>query len=697
MAISKPVAVPEKEITSLDVTDFSAGLNLNGDADIKVNELSFGRNVMSNNQGKLTYRPVLKRWLPDTVGPVYEVSSNLYNGRTYHFIADDGKIKYCQTGDVAWTVAGGANQVTTGPGIINTFIRVLDCLLVLNGHDKLRFIKLSDMTMVQFTKIDDPTAAPTVAATGITLTGSFKTYYGITFNSAVGQTKLSPIVNQSVSKARGMWKTDGTEFLTVTRNNAAPTGARSWNLYATTAPSGSSVVVEDMLLLAEGLDLSVLTFQDNGTFPIDLSRGTAPEDNSTDGPIAQYGRESEGRPILYGIKGKEYSLLIGGDGEHALDFSPNNGGYEVVLNQGTNYFPSSVIGFRNGQGIPSLTALFSNTQGMSKQSILEQQTVNYGSMSFVVWTVTEQNYGAAGVSSPYAVVNYNGGLHFPSVGGLMTMKTDSGLQNVLSTIRISKPVDEYIRAISTNTLGLVVGTAWNDRVYWTVPSYGNTVPNQILTYDLKEGSQPGAFFALDIPAQWIGTVSPNDSEAFIYVTQGNSIFKLQDGYTTADETSAGVAVPFPVEATGSLMGVNAAHNSYMAVVQAMFDLDGFIGDVTIGVNYRNQNGKLKTKQKLVKGPSSEVSGSIVGGWSDPSQLWNSEEVPLDWDDVGYSMGTGGDNNMVSTKIRKRVPLPMNVVGSEFQYFIKSGLGYNAWILRAVSYEGETIGIKADLR
>lgn len=696
MAIDKPVKVPQKEITSIDVTDFSAGLDLNGAVGIKNNALEYGRNVMADNQGNLTYRPVLKRWLPDTVGPVYEVSSNLYQGNTYHFVADDGKIKYCQTGDVGWTEVGGANAVTTGTGIITTFIRVLDCLLVLNGVDKLRYVKLSDMTMVQFSLIADPSAAPTAAATGLTLTGNFKIYYGISFNGQVGQTKLSPILTSSVSKARGQWKTDGTEAITVTRNNTAPTDARSWNLFVSTAPAGASIQTSDMLLLAEGLDINTTTFVDNGTFPINLERGTAPEDNSTDGPIAKYGRESEGRPILYGIKGKEYSLLIGGDGEHALDFSPNNGGYEVELNKGTNYFPSSVIGFRNGQGIPSLTALFSNTQGMSKQSILEQQTVTYGNMSFVVWTVTEQNYGAAGVSSPYAVVNYNGGLHFPSVGGLMTMNTEASLQNVLSTKRISKPIEEYMRAISTDTLGLVVGTAWNDRVYWTVPSYGSAIPNQILTYDLKDGGQPGAFFILDIPAQWVGTVSPNDSEAFIYVTQGNSIYKLQDGYTTFDETSAGIAVPFPTEARGSLMGVNEAKNAFMAVVQAVFYLDDFIGDVTIGVNYRNLSGKIKTKEKLVKGPSSEVAATVVGGWSDPNLLFDSLDAPLSWDDNTAEMTVSGETT-VNTKITKREPLSMNVVGSEFQYFIKTGLGYNAYTLRSVSYEGEVIGIKADLR
>src|SRR5690606_20557266 len=106
-----------------------------------------------------------------------------------------------------------------------------------------------------------------------------------------------------------------------------------------------------------------------------------------------HGIESEGRPIFFGDKEDPYAIWIGGIGEYAMDLSPANGGYKAVLNKGTNYYPTNVIGFRNGQGIPSLTVLYSNTEGLSKQSILEQHTVNYGNQSFVVWGAKEQNYG----------------------------------------------------------------------------------------------------------------------------------------------------------------------------------------------------------------------------------------------------------------------------------------------------------------
>jgi hypothetical protein len=86
----------------------------------------------------------------------------------------------------------------------------------------------------------------------------------------------------------------------------------------------------------------------------------------------------DGNPILYGDVDNLQNIWIGGGGPYAMSFSTARGGYLAQPEQGTNFEPTAVIGFRNGQGIPSLTVLYSNTEGLSKQAVLEQQTVNYG-------------------------------------------------------------------------------------------------------------------------------------------------------------------------------------------------------------------------------------------------------------------------------------------------------------------------------
>jgi hypothetical protein len=817
MAVEKPLKVEKKNITSTDIVSFNGGLDERGEANAEPNTFVYGRNVMVNLAGLLTHRFGLKKWLPDTVGTVYDVFPAVYGGVTYNIVADDGRIRYCLTGATAWTnalgadtaavlttaltgtnndlvftavqsgyesnlargvngnnvriryvnpgaanralsvvvtantditvnlatngasaitttsaqirtaiaahadakklvvatnaggndgtgvvialaytnLAGGAsgsNWVTTGNGTIPTFLRIQDKVLILNGVDKLGYLNLTNMTVVKFTSVTNPATQPSATATVLTLTGNPKIYYATNWNSTVGQTALSPIRTYDVSKTRGTWKSDGTEFLTIDRVNSVPSGAVSWNLWIALAKSGASIQPSDMLLLAGGIDIASATFVDNGTLPIDISRGTAPEDNSTDGMIASYGVEDKGRPILYGdpTAGKEQNLYIGGDGDNALDFSPTNGGYVVELNKGTNYYPQGVIGFRNGQGIPSMTVLFSNTQGLSKQTIIEQQTVTYGTQSFVVWTQTEQNYGAAGVSSPYAVINYLGKLIFPTTDGIVSMDTEASMQNVLSSKRISDKASKTVASIKNSALPLVVGTAWSNRVLMSVPSRGYNFNNEILVYDMTNDQKP-VWYTLDIRAQWIGTVSPRQESAFVYICQDNHIFRLEQSYVALDENSDGTTTPFPVSAKGALIGTNQAHNGYVSVVQVMFYLVDFIGEIEIGVTYRNEVGIMKTKSKmLTRGAYAKSSG---GGWSSPPYVFKGGESPyLRW---GEFPNIADAELAVKDTIRE--PLVLNVLTSELQWFINTNLDNSSFILRSVSYEGINVGVRGDLR
>jgi len=690
MAIERPEKVPKAKITSLDIVSFNGGLDQRGESNITPNSFSMSRNAMVNEQGLITHRYGLRKWLPDTVETVYQVFPALYGGVLYYIVADDDKIKYCESGDTAWTNALG-DAITTGTGIVNTFLRVLDKVFILNGTDKLGYFDLTDMTVYHYNSVTNPSNAPTANVTGssLTLSGSFKIYYSVTFNSIVGTTKNSPILTQAVSKSRETWAVDGTEFINVARNNTAPTNAVSWNLYVATAASGAAIADIDMLPLALGLDLSVTTFVDNGSLAINLSAGSAPSDNSTEGPKAKYGVEIEGRPFLFGVTGDEYALHIGGNGEHAIDFSPNNGGFRLVLNQGTNYYPMSVVGFRNGQGIPSITVLFSNTQGLSKQSIVEQQTITYGDISFVVWGASEQNYGAAGVSSPYGVVNYKGGLHFPSTDGFVKMDTQASIQNVLSTSKISNPIIDEVSTIKNNRMTSIVGTAWGDRVFWIVSARGFNYNNEILVYDSTNKDLP-IWYTFEIPAQWIGTISPDDEPAFIYICQDNHIFRLQKSYVALDEDSSGVTGAFPVSVTTGLIGSNTAHTGYYAVVQVVFYLTEFIGEVDVTVRYRDQEGEWQTiTDTISQGAYSQSSG---GNWSSSGYRFQGDTDVLRWGEIDQI-----SDSELSQKESIRYPVPIDDITNELQVTMAVNLTNSAFIGRSVSFEGQSLGISPDIK
>lgn len=588
----------------------------------------------------------------------------------------------------------GTNLITTNNGGMPIFLRVLNVVMCLNGTngDKLCYVDLSDPSfpVVKYDLVADPVAAPTDALTNLTA-GALSIYYAYSFNGAVGETLLSPILTESINIDRDQWQDDTAlpGSIEITRTDSPPPGALSWNLYVAPAATGGSITTTDMLQLATGLDLANDTFVDNGSLSINLS-SVAPQDNSTDGPRVDHGIVEDGSPILYGDVDNPYNIWIGGPGPNALYFSVSNGGYLAQPEQGSNFYPNAIVGFRNGQGIPSLTVLYSNTEGLSKQAVLEQQTVNYGDQSFTVWGVTEQHYGAAGVAAPNSLINYNGKLMFFSTDGPMTMQTQPTVQNVLSTASSAKAVDDLVRSVKNSAMKTVVGTGWNNKFMWLVATGGFDTPQQILILDTnnKGVDGNGAWYTMDIAAQWIGVISPQSDSAFVYLAQGRSTYKLLTGNSTYDSIG-GVSVPFATGSTGALIGMGGdAHNEWQANVQVMFYIVGLIGDMTIGVNYRNQNGKIKTKTKLIQGPVFTPSGS--GGWGDPG--WGYSTGPT------YSSEPVIDDTIgVVTAIDVRKAIQIDDIFNEGQWFFQTSTGYNNFKFRAVSFEGINLGVRPDLQ
>lgn len=804
MSVTNPVKVPIKEITSVDIPDFTSGLFLNGAQNAPLNSFIDGKDVELSIDGYIQNRRNLTHFLPDTIDEVFQIFPVYWQGVIYYFTLDHGQVVFCQEGDEDWTacdsvgvaasyttaltganndlvytstelgsggdtttiayinagaskslavsvsgtaisvqlatnsssvitstaaqvlaaiqasttasalvtvanasgntgvgvvtalsvqsLAGGSgtNIVTTGQGGFPVMLRVLDSVLCLNGGngDKLFYVDLTTtgFPVVHYTLLADPGAAMTAALTGLT-TGSFDVYYAYSYDGPVGETLLSPILTESINIVRDQW-VPGTNQITLTKPGTAPVGATFWNLYIAVAATAGSIQDSDMLTLATKLPLTQTTFLDDGTLSINLG-SIAPSANSTDGPRVTHGIVENGNPILFGDVDNPYNIAIGGGGPFALDFSISNGGYTAQPEQGTNFFPTTVVGFRNGQGIPSLTVLYSNTEGLSKQATLEQQTVTYGDTSFSVWGVTEQHYGSAGVAAPNSAVNYNGKLAFLSTDGFVTLDTQTNRLNVIASTNISSlALGNYVKTIKTSAMESVVGAGWNDKFMWLVPSNGFDTPQQILVWD--NSNNKTAFYILDIPAQWIGVVTPQEAAAFVYVVQGKSSYKLLDGKSTYD-TKDGVSAPFSTSATGPLVGMGGnAHNVWQADVQTVFYVLGLIGEITVGVNYRNQNGTLKTKTKTFQGPS--FTPSAAGGWGDPG--WNYGSLP---GPAWSSEPVINQSNIAVQASDVRIPIQIDDITNEAQWFFSTPVGYQAFKLRAVSFEGINLGVRPDLQ
>lgn len=693
MQPKKYPAVPQKEITSVDIPKFDGGLFLNGAQNAPINCFTAGKDVELDRNGYIIPRRTLTPFLPDTIQTSYQKFPVLWGGFIYYFTLDNGKARYCKEGDAGWTDCGGTNSFVTLNGGFPKFIRVLDSVFILNGKngDKLAYIDLNTagFPVVKYTLVTDPAVAPTGTLTALAA-GAFNVYYAYNYSGAVGGTLLSPILTKSVDRVRDQWQTGTPGSIKISRPaGAPPAGATFWNLYIALAPTSGTIQPSDMLELAVKLDLNVFDFVDDGALSINLS-SIAPEANSTDGPRVSHGIVEDGNPILFGDEDNPYNIWIGGGGPNAKDFSVSNGGYRAEPEKGTNFYPTTIIGFRTGQGVPALTILYSNTEGLSKQSILQQQTISYGDQSFTVWGVTEQHYGAAGVAAPNSAINYNGKLLFLSTDGFMSAQTQPTIQNVMSILPISSPIDEYVRGIKNSAMPSVVGAGWNNKYMWLVPNSGFNTPQQILILDTnnKGVDGNGAWDTLDIPADWIGTVSPQNDAAFVYLSVGKKTYKLLEAKSTYD-TKNGIPVPFSTGATGPLVGMGgAAHNTWQADVQTMFYIMGLVGTITVGVTYRNQNGKLKTKTKTYKGPDFQPSGS--GGWGDPG--WSFGSGP------GLSSSPPIDSSTgILTAVDVRIPVRIDDIHNEAQWFFLTDVGYANYKIRAISFEGINLGVRPDLQ
>lgn len=692
MAVPDPIKVKSATISSSDVLSFAGGLDERGDYNIAPDSISYGRNTMINSANNATKRLSKKKWLPDSVGFNSEVATVYYNGELYYFIADDSKVKYCQDNDTTWTNCGGSNAITTTEGVITTFMRVNDILFCMNGVDELRFITLSTLQMTQFTFVNDPTSTLTCAATGITGSGPFNVYYAITYNSdGGGETAIGPIKTQAVSKSRSTWASNGTEYLTITFNDTPPVGVTSRNLYAAIALQGTTPVASDLAMLKANIPTGTASFVDNGSIPFDISYNTAPDTNSTAGIKASAATMAGSIPVLYGDPDNPYDLYFGGLTDDGVSFGSNNGAQRLPLLKGTNFYPTSVVGFRNNQGIPNLLALFSGTEGVSKQQIISQKTLTYGNATLTYWGADDLNAGASAVYAKYGVVPYLGELQFPSSDGITSIKTEQSLQNVLAPSIVSDPISKTYKTIKSASFDKIVGTAWNNLVAWTAPTRGYNYNNQILIRDLTNKNKP-KWYIWDLAVDWIGTISPPNRDSFMYIRQGNKFFKLIESYVAEDENSDGTSTPYPVVIEGNLKAFSQGRNSYFAVTQAVFYLAEFIGTVTIQVSYVNKKGKIKTKTKTFT--NGNHGRNLFGGWGNPRLLYQS------WNNRMVNWSTplplsGEQNNTLKAVKRCRIKLP-NPVVNEVKFKVSSDLSNTSFDLVMANFEGVNIGVIGDI-
>src|SRR5690606_13497489 len=135
-------------------------------------------------------------------------------------------------------------------------------------------------------------------------------------------------------------------------------------------------------------------------------------------------------------------------------------------------------------------------------------------------------------------------LIFPGAEGITSVRTEANLQNVLAPSIISEKANKTYKSISYRNYNKIVTAAWDNLIFIAVPSRGYPFNNQIMVYDLTNKDRP-KWYIWDIEADWIGTMTPQDQSAFVYIRDDNHFFRLIEGYTAQDEDSQGRSVTFP--------------------------------------------------------------------------------------------------------------------------------------------------------
>jgi hypothetical protein len=692
MAVTKPLPVKGANIVSSDIVAFDAGLDERGDYNIPPDAMSYGRNGMVNTSGNFTKRFNKSKWLPSVTGFNGELSPVYYNGQLYYFIADNGVVKYIQENDSSWTTCGGDNSINTDPGVNTTFLRTNDWLLCLNPQNELRYIDLTTFDMVQFTHVDDPTAAITAAATGITASGNFKVYYAYTYNSdGGGETAISPILSQAVSKSRSTWKSDGTEYLTLTFNDTPPAGATSRNLYAAIALQGVTPVASDLALLQSNIPTTQASFVDNGSLPFNISFNTAPDTNSTAGVKATGGLMADNVPVLYGDPDNPYNIYFGVLTDSGVSFGANNGGQTLPLLKGTNFYPTAIVQFRNNQNIPNLLALFSGTEGISQQQILSQKSLSYGNATINYWGADDLNAGAGALYSPYGAIAYLNQLLFPSSDGVISIKTDTRVYGVLSPTIVSKQIAPTYSSIKHADFSKIVSAAWDNRIFFIVPSQGYDYNNQIAIYDLNNIDKP-MWYIWDLAVDWIGTISPPSAASFLYIRQGGDFFKLIPGYVAQDDNTDGTSTAYPVTLQSNLKAFAGGKNVYMAVTQAVVYVANFVGSIDIQISYTDKKGRTKTKTKTFT--NGNGARNLQGGWGNPRNLWRSfNNRVINWSTPMPSAVDANEALKITQRCRIRLPNP---VVNEVKIQVSSNLDNTSFDVVGANFEGVVIGVIGDI-
>jgi hypothetical protein len=338
---------------------------------------------------------------------------------------------------------------------------------IYNDVDKLSYINLATEAIVTYTALTTPTT-PTVTKTGMAGT-TFRHYYRISANNAVGESIASVAGSTTSGKLRDSW-IENTDYMTVSWT--AVTDATSYTIYY-----GTSDTTTKELYTVDGN--ATVSFNDYGTLAVNPFK-LAPEGNSTDGFTPTWLYNDSRNSQIFGIAtdNKLYYSAAG-----TGDFSPYDGGGWVEINADGDTQLNFVDGFRNGKGDPVITVSARGAAGKGKLFHLTFDDLTVGDQIITFPSVYEAN-GQSGTYAPRATVKARDSLYYFTGQDVRSTGTSQNIVNILTTATISQVLEPDLDLITLDALDQACGVEYKDRLYFALP-VGSDSNNEIWYLDLS--------------------------------------------------------------------------------------------------------------------------------------------------------------------------------------------------------------------
>jgi len=562
------------------------------------------------------------------------------NGKGYKS-TDDGK---------TWSEVTGATW-TPGKQFISTQFK--SQLWITNGFDPLAYYDGTDFHV--FTAIDDPASAPSVSLGSGLSTGSYTYYIRYTANNSVGNTNPSPAVTLSVNKPLEQWSSASNEYVDITL--PAVTGAESYDLYLDELQSGPYGHIGGT---------ATTTFRYFGDSPNSFQQ--APDDNTTAAPRISSMELSGNR--MWGTKDADNPWRVYGTGtsQYLGYFSPFYGGFDIDLERGGRYYPTSVVHYRTGKGDPISTVLCSSADGSGTIFQVELTTTTVGDVNIVI-PIAYKLVGSTGSDALGSVTKFGDNVAFLNKKGVFFLRNREQLFNVLATDDMTAPIRDKFESLNKSAIEKAIGFWQSPRLYFSVPQGGSENDTTFVWDDERRNWTWG----WTIGFKQMSEYTDHNKVTHLLGIRGNDskIIEISDAFTSD------LGKPIFAQYMGPLIPADPANPKVVTKRnETIFELGEVRGSVSCTVLGRTKKSDV-----------AELGSKSVG-----STLSNSGIGTDFFSDVAFSDTTDLPKTFSSSSIKKRVKISKKLYAIKYRV-TSNGIG-NKWRLISITTSGRKVVKKA---